>query len=205
MTISKRIAENKINGNFTLVELLVVISIIAILAGLLLPALNQARQRAKGIQCYSHLKQYMLIHTNYLNDFNGFFLGTYGDGRSPAYVYMPLGYMSAIKLSKCPGFDDQKNDPLNSQHYYGGYASKGATTLYTVNPKYKGANVAYPVYTTATTGMVSTINSKVIRHPSRYFQNGDSRTGNNTAQAALVNPSSYPASKTLPRFYGTFQ
>ena len=60
-------------GNFTLIELLIVIAIIAVLAAMLLPALGKARDKARDISCMSNMRQIGLLMNFYTDNNNGQF------------------------------------------------------------------------------------------------------------------------------------
>jgi len=121
---------------FTLIELLVVIAIIALLMGILMPALQRVRKQAKGVVCKNNMKQIGMAANLYAEDYDLFVPRSAGwstitDMRPWFQCFMPYLAQKAIdddyrnvKIFRCPSYPDKEQTLC---YVVNGWAS---TTIY---------------------------------------------------------------------------
>ncbi len=140
---TRKITDQRKSLQFTLIELLIVIAIIAILASMLLPALKQARARAKQIACLSNLKQVGSSLNLYASDFNGW-NPAYYIGNDGNYVYPQSTlneYIKSDAVWRCPS--DKGKENIRYIREYSGGPKLYVSLTYNAHSMYPNSNNKY--------------------------------------------------------------
>ncbi|MBT3376386.1 MAG: prepilin-type N-terminal cleavage/methylation domain-containing protein [Lentisphaerae bacterium] len=153
---------------FTLIELLVVIAIIAILAAMLLPALQQAKSRANQISCASNIKQLTLAALMYANDSEEYLPAYQMTGSwTTRWDKLLQPYCGDVFGIKCPGLSIHSASYVDYGWNYCGWTNAAADW----GLGYQDYNSNASIRRGGSTPL------KMIKDPDNMYMLGDRRTG----------------------------